>query len=250
MNVTRRSLRSLCFALTLSALAPLAGAETVRVIDASRVHLSDLTDSAGDDLGRIDLGAAPPPGSSRLFAREDLRRELRSQGVDPSRLKLPAVVRVQSASRRYSPADLDALVRARLTASLPTGVSLKQLKIGRSLVGSPRLAVGEVRLPKLVRRAGPATLTAMVELVHDGAVSSRLPVTLHVELSERAAAPLIDKGARVDLVIARGAARISASAIALEAAELGEIASFKVSTTHKVLRARVETSTVALVVTP
>ena len=101
-----------------------------------------------------------------------------------------------------------------------------------------------------MRRPGPATLTAIVELLHDGEVVSRLPITLLVEVSERAATPLVDKGARIDLVITRGSARISAAGVALEAAEIGEVASFKVSTTQKVLRARVESATRALVVTP
>jgi hypothetical protein len=220
------------------------------VIDGSRIHLSDLTDTQSDELAQVDLGPAPPPGGSRMFAREDLRRELRAQGVDTTRLKLPDLVRVQSASRRFSPAEIDALVRARVTSALPSGVSLTELNIAKGIVASPRIVVGEVKVPKLVRRSGPATLTAIVELMHDGEVSSRLPVTLLVSVSERAATPLVYKGARVDLVIARGSARISASGIALEAAEAGEIASFKVSTTQKVLRARVESSTRALVVTP
>ena len=250
MILSHPTLRSLYLALAFIALPGTALAEPVRVIDGSRIHLSDLTDVQGDELAQVDLGPAPPPGGSRVFAREDLRRELRAQGVDTARLKLPEMVRVQSASRRFSPAEIDALVRARVSSALPSGVSLTELKISKGIVASPRIVVGEVRVPKLVRRSGPATLTAIVELVHDGEVSSRLPVTLLVSVSERAAAPLVDKGARVDLVIARGSARISASGIALEAAEAGEIVSFKVSTTQKVLRARVESSTRALVVTP
>lgn len=250
MIVGQSSLRSLCVALALSALAGAALAEPIRLIDGSRVHLSDLADNLSDEFAQVDLGPAPPPGGSRLFARDDLRRELRAQGLDAARIKLPDVVRVQSASRRFAPADLDALVRARLTSALPPGVALRELKIAKGIVASPRITVGETRIPKLVRRPGPATLTATVELLRDGEVCSRLPVTLLVDVSERAAMPLVDKGARIDLVISRGSARISAAGIALEAAEAGEIASFKVSTTQKVLRARVESSTRAVVVTP
>jgi hypothetical protein len=250
MSLSHPTLRNLYLAAAFLALSGTAHAESVRVVDGSRVHLSDLIDVQSDELAQVDLGPAPPPGGSRLFVREDLRRELRAQGVDTARLKLPEAVRVQSATRRFSPADIDALVRGRVTSALPSGVSLRELKVVKGIVASPRISVGEVKVPKLVRRSGPATLTAIVELMHDGEVSSRLPVTLLVDVSERAAMPLVDKGARVDLVIARGTARISASGIALEAAEAGEIASFKVSTTQKVLRARVESSTRALVVTP
>lgn len=250
MSLTSPSLKKLYLALAFSALSGQVWAEPVRVIDGSRIHLSDLMEVQGEELGAVDLGPAPPPGGSRLFARADLRRELRAQGLDTARLKLPEVIRVQSASRRFSPADIDALLRARLSAALPSGVSLKELKIARGIVASPRISVGELRIPKVARRAGPATLTAVVELLLDGEVASRLPVTLLVDVSERAATPLVDKGARIDLVIARGTARISAAGVALEAAEAGEVASFKVSTTQKVLRARVESATRALVVTP
>jgi flagella basal body P-ring formation protein FlgA len=250
MSVSQSTLRNWCVGLALSALASTALAEPIRLIDSSRVRLADLADNVNAELAEVDLGPAPPPGGSRLFAREDLRRELRAQGLDIARIRLPDVVRVQSASRRFSPADIDALVRARLTSALPAGVALKELKIAKGIVASPRITVGETRVPKLARRPGPATLTASVELLRDGEVSARLPVTLIVEVSERAATPPVDKGARIDLVIARGSARISAGGIALEAAEIGEVASFKVSTTQKVLRARVESPTRAIVVTP
>ena len=79
---------------------------------------------------------------------------------------------------------------------------------------------------------------------------ARVPVTLVLELSHEAAAPTLAKGARVDLVIARGATRISASGVALDDAELGEVKSFRVSSTGKVLRARLDSPTLAVVVTP
>ena len=73
---------------------------------------------------------------------------------------------------------------------------------------------------------------------------------LMLVLDEQAAAPLMAKGARVDLVIARGPTRISASGVALDQAEQGETISFRVSSTGKVLRARVDSVTLALVVLP
>ena len=247
MSMRRAILLNLCAMLTLASAAL---AEPVRLIDSSRVRLADLTDGVNAELGEVDLGPAPPPGASRLFAREDLRRELRAQGLDATRLQLPEVVRVLSASRRFSPSEIAALVRAPLIRGLPAFVSLKELRITRGIVASPRITVGEMHVPKVARRPGAATLTASVELLRDGEVSSRLPVTLIVEVSERAATPPVDRGARIDLVILRGSARISAAGIALEAAEIGDVASFKVSSTHRVLRARVESATRALVVTP
>lgn len=239
-------------ALLLAALFAqnVARAEPQHLVESARLRLSDLIQTSDPELAEIDLGPAPPPGSSRLFARAEIRRILESFGTDAQRVSLPASIRILSAGRRFSPSELQSLVEPRVRAALPSGVTLKSLRAARPVLASPRIQVGEVRLPRLVRRPGEATLTASVDLLHDGVVTLRLPVTLSVEQSAEAAAPLVRKGARVDLVIARGPARISASAVALQDAELGETCSFRVSSTSKILRARVESPTLALVVTP
>jgi hypothetical protein len=237
----------LCAALV--ATAP-AHAEPKRVLSSSRVRLADIAQTSDPDLAELDLGPAPPPGSSRLFARDEVLLLLKSFGASPAKISMQQTVRVSSAARRFTPRELGELVEPSLRAALPAGVTLKELRVSRPLLASPRVEVGEVRIPRMLRRAGDATLTASVDLMHEGSVAHRLPVTLQVVMSEEAAAPLIRKGARVDLVIARGPARISASAVALDDADLGDVRSFRVSSTHKVLRARVESSTLALVVTP
>ena len=241
---------ALISSLALGAFALAAQAEPVRMIDTARIRIADVADSVSPEAAELDLGPAPPPGSSRLFAREDLLRQLQSQGLDPKAVKLPTSVRVQSLSRRFAPSELTALVRDRVVAALPPAVKLEQLSVARGIVASPKLTVGEVRMPKISRRAGSATLTAMADLMHEDQIVTRLPITVKLDVSEEATRPLIDRGARVELVITRGSAKISASAVALDSAELGEVASFKVSTTQKVLRARVLSATQALVVTP
>jgi flagella basal body P-ring formation protein FlgA len=50
------------------------------------------------------------------------------------------------------------------------------------------------------------------------------------------------------LVIERGAASVSASAVALGDGDVGDVVSFKVETTQKVLRGRIETRERARVV--
>lgn len=241
---------ALISSLALGAFALVAQAEPLRMIDSARIRIADIADSVSAETGEVDLGPAPPPGSSRLFAREDLVRQLKSQGLDPNSVKLPAAVRVQSISRRFAPNELTALVRDRVVAALPPAVKLEQLSVSRGIVASPKLTVGDVRMPKISRHVGPATLTAMADLMHEDQIVTRLPVTVKLDVSEEATRPLLDRGARVELIITRGSAKISASAVALDSAELGEVTSFKVSTTQKVLRGRVLSSTQALVVTP
>lgn len=246
-----------CLALTREgqaeparAAASASPAEASKTIDSARIRLADLGATAREDLAELDLGRAPPPGSSRLFSRDDVTRELRSQGYDVRGLNLPQTVRVTSAARHFSVAELTQLIQPRAEAALPQGVTLSKLKIARALLTTPRLEVGELHLPKLPKRAGPYTVTTSVDLIHGEEIALRLPVTLELVISEQAAAPLVDRGARIDLVIQRGTARISASGTALEQGDVGDVASFKVSTTLKVLRARIDSATSATVVTP
>lgn len=248
MMTVRGILRAALF-VTLFSESP-ARAEVDRVVEGVRIRLSDITQVQDPELAQIDLGPAPPAGSSRLFARSEIFKTLATFGVDAERVSIPRSVRVSSASRRFTPKDLEALVEPGIRRALPLGVTLKNLRVARPLLASPQVRVGEVRIPRLARRPGNATLTASVDLLHEDLVAARLPVTLTVELSQAAGAPLVRKGSRIDLVIARGAARISASAVALEDGDLGEIRSFRVSSTSKILRARLESSTLARVVTP
>jgi hypothetical protein len=231
-------------------IAPAALSESLRKIENRRVRLSDVAARVNDELRDLDLGEAPPPGGSRLFARDEVLRTLRTQGLDARGVELLPVVRVMSVARRFEASELEALLGPKLKEALPTGAVLKEIKIVRGLLASPRVEAGAVRLPKLTRRAGLVTTTATCELLHEGAVVARVPVTLTLDVDEQAMRPLIEKGARVDLVIVRGAARISASGIALGPAEAGEVALFRVNPTHKVLRARVESASRAVVVTP
>lgn len=244
----RRFLHILAISSALFALPLPAFAEPVRTLESTRIHLGDLTETNDPELKALDLGPAPPPGSSRLISREDIQRELRSQGLEQKKVSFPAVLRVVSASRRYSQNEVSALVLPAVNAALPPGVTLKELKVPRGLVTAPRVNVGRIKLPKLARRAGQVDVTVVADLLQDGDVVTRLAFGLSLDVSEQAAAPLLDKGARVDLVILTGSARISASAVALEPVDIGDVASFKVSTTQRVLRARLESRTQAQVV--
>lgn len=238
-------------ALCATLLVSLPGfAEELRMIDGARIRLADIAEVESDELAEVDLGPAPPPGSSRLLSRDEVLRELRAQGLEPRRLKFPASVRVGSAARRYTPTDLSSMIQPGVEAALPYGVKLKQLRNLRPINASPRLQLGKVHLPKLPRRAGPLSLTVTVELVRGQDVMQRVPVTLELDISEQAAQPVIRRGARLDLVIQRGSARISAAGTALDDGELGQVVSFKVSTTQRVLRARIESASAASVVTP
>ncbi|MGC4092268.1 MAG: flagella basal body P-ring formation protein FlgA [Polyangiaceae bacterium] len=246
----RGAFKTLSLVLALLAISGTASAEATRTLEGARIRLGQLVTTSDAQLADVDLGPAPPPGSSRLVSREDVVRELRTQGLSDKGLNFPAVLRVISASRRYNPSELAALLLPEINAALPSGVDVKDLKVTRGVVTSPHATVARIKLPKLPRRAGAVDITLVAELVNQGEVLTRVAFGVSLNVSEQAALPLIDKGARVDLVITTGSARISAAAVALDAADVGDVIQFKVMTTSRVLRGKLETRTSATVVAP
>ena len=118
--------------------------------------------------------------------------------------------------------------RERRGLALAEGVRLVglQAKSGATL---PLLAiVGECSLPPLARRAGPSATTAMVEILHDGQPVRRVAVQVRLLLSEQAAREQVPRGSVITLVIQRASATVSAQGIALQDAEIGQTAPFKV----------------------
>ncbi len=104
---------------------------------------------------------------------------------------------------------------------------------------SPNAKVGEVKLPRLPKRAGPFVTTGIVTFFHEGELTANAPVSLKLEISEQAAEPFITKGMMVNLSIERRATIVSAKAVALADTERGSVGTFKVVKTRKLLRARV-----------
>src|SRR3954447_19412156 len=106
--------------LLASALCLPAYAESERTIDGTRIVLKDVSDGYDDgDLAALDLGPAPPPGSSRLLSRAEAEDQLHTAGDDAKSLRMPSALRVKSAAKRWSPEELREAVPPRLMAALP-----------------------------------------------------------------------------------------------------------------------------------
>jgi hypothetical protein len=239
----------LLVALFIGSLCLPAYAEAERTIDGTRIHLADVSDGYDDgELATLDLGPAPPPGSSRLLSRAEVEDQLRAAGDDAKNLRMPSALRVKSAAKRWSADELREAVMPKLMAALPLGLTFKTAKLNRAIVTSPSVLVGEAHFPKFPKRAGEATLTASVDIRQEGATIMRLPVTVVVTVSEAATQPTVSKGARVNLVIQHGPARVTALATALSDTELGETGLFRVNTTQRVLRARISSPDSAQVI--
>lgn len=243
-----KALAKLRVSALLLLLAAPGQAQSERVIDAARIRLGDLIPSAPAVVHDVDLGPAPAPGNSRLLSRQEIERQLRDAGRSPTLVRLPASIRVTSAAKRWTVAELQTLVQPAVERALPRGARLSKLRVRKGYALSPRSEVGRVTFGKLPKREGPFQTTAMVELLADGETSVRLPVSVELELGTQATQSVLEKGAAVHLVIERGAARVSAVGVALSAGDVGDVVQFKVQNTHKVLRARIQSRTTAKVV--
>ena len=244
--MTKRSFVGFLF---VSALCLPAYAESERTIDGTRIVLKDVSDGYDEgELAALDLGPAPPPGSSRLLSRSEVEEQLRAAGDDAKSLRMPSALRVKSAAKRWSPEELRAAVTPRLMAALPPGLSFKTAKFSRAIVTSPSVTIGDAHFPKFPKRTGELTLTASVDLQQDGATVLRVPVTVVVVISEAATRPAASKGSRVNLVIEHGPARVTALATSLSDIELGGLGLFRVASTQRVLRARLLSADSAQVV--
>jgi Chaperone for flagella basal body P-ring formation len=154
---------------------------------------------------------------------------------------------VLSASRVLSPAELNELARPSIERALPPGVRLVGVEAKSKLVVPLRGVAGSVTLPKLPKRAGPTTTTAMVDILLDGALARRVPVLVRLSLDGSAARPDVPRGHTLTLVIERRSATISTDGVALRDTAIGEVAPFKVQHTGRVINALVKSAGVAQV---
>jgi hypothetical protein len=235
------------FAVCVLAFSGATMAEPVRRVSGAVVRVVDVVANAPAELADLELCAAPPAGSSRLITRDEMKRRLSDLGADPTQLALPSVVRIESEAERWSAKELTEKATSSLRSTLPPAVTLESLKATRNLVvplGS-RIAAVRVQVP---RREGRHELTGTVEITLGDKIVARAPVRVVVNVPEGAFQPAITRGSRVTLIIEQGATRVGASAMAMSDVELGGEAMFKVTTTGRMLKARVQTRETALVV--
>jgi hypothetical protein len=235
-------------ALAWAAATAPASAEESRLVRGPQIHLSDVLASLPAETPDFELGAAPPPGSSRLLSKSEIENAANKSGVSVKALRLPQQVRITSAAKRWSTDELVNAALPTLTSTLPNGVTLKKVKTSSKALTSPGAVVSGVRLPKLPRREGEYLTTATLELSNEGQIVARIPLSLTLDIGSAAAAPAVSKGTRVQLLIESGPARITATAIALNDGEVGQTLQFRVATTQKILFGKLENPTLARVV--
>jgi len=225
-----------------------ASADDTHVVKGAQVHLSDVVAELPAEIPDLEIGAAPPPGSSRSIARSEIQDAASKSGVSLKNLRIPSAVRVTSAAKRWSTDDLANAALPTLGKVLPLGVTIKRARAISKAVTSPTASISAVRVPRLPRREGEYLTTATIELSNDGQIVARIPFQLSLDISSAAALPALTKGSRVQLMIESGPARITATAVALTDGELGDTLQFRVATTQKILYGRLEEPTLARVV--
>jgi len=236
------------FAFALLCATTWASADDGRLVHGAQVHLSDLVGELPAELPDLEIGAAPPPGSSRTIAKSEIQDAASKSGVSLKQLRLPTTVRVTSAARRWNTEELASAATPVLLATLPTGINVKRARATTKVVTSPSATITAVRVPKLPRREGEYLTTATIELSNDGQIVARIPLSLTLEISASAALPAVGKGSRVQLMIESGPARITATAVALSDGEVGDTLQFRVASTMKILYGKLLDPTLARVV--
>jgi Chaperone for flagella basal body P-ring formation len=245
--------RSLLQALVLLAFAassarPAAAQRPALVtVTSSRVALEDVMPNCPPAACKLDLGPAPPPQVSWLVDASIIRGALEGAGEDGRSLRDVQAVRVVSAAKVLNPAEAAAFMRASIESVLPLGVTLNAVEAKAKLTLPLRGSAGTATLPKLPRRAGAVTTTAMVDIQLDGVLVRRVPVLVRLTIAASAARAAVSRGQAVTLVIERRSATISTDGIALRDAEIGEVAPFKVQRTGRVLNALVKSQGMAQV---
>ena len=227
----------------LVALAPaLAAADAPRVVERSRLRVSDVVPQAPAEIADVDLGPAPPPGGTRVVAREEVEEKIRDAGLEVARVRIPAAVRLVGASRRIAAAELNELCQAELVKVLPAGITIVKANAAREIVVSPSATLREAKVPRPPRQKGLFRTTAMLEFQSEGEIVARAPVAVTLDVSEKAAQPDVARGRRVMLVVDRRGIRVSTPGILQADGNIGEVVQVQVASTGRVLKASLKST--------
>jgi hypothetical protein len=243
----RRHFSALFAFAALATLSAAAGADNRVSIEGPIVRVSDIDPGAPPELADIELGRAPAPGASRVFVAKEIRQRVREAGADPARMNVPASVRVESPAERWKPEEVAVRADPVVRAALPQGVSLLKLDAHNTIVVPPGSTVAHVH-PVIPHAVGQHEVTVVAEVRRRDEIVGRAQLSLVVDVGDDAFAPILRKGDRITLVIDQGNARIGAGAVTLADANAGDAILCKVSSTGKVLKAKIQSRDVGVVV--
>ena len=238
--MVRRLLPSmLVMALALASGAAHAAPETVE-LSATRVRLGDVLRNLPKAAADEDLGPAPAPGATRLFAKSDLEAALAGAGAKHT---VPADgVRVARKTRRLGGAELDKMVREAVAkAGLPRGVTLSSVRAPASVEVADGFTQTDALVPNPGKRPGVVTASVALDLRAGAESVARLSIPVQLTVSAEAATYDVPKGSAVQVVIARGLVEVGAAAVTASDADVGDVVQVTVRATGRTMRAKLVT---------
>lgn len=225
-------------ALSLGVASAEASPPSQVTVTGARVLVGDVVRGAPSDSASVDLGPSPSVGGSRLIDRATILRALREHAAtEPS--QIPEAVRVVRLARTVSATELERLTRAGLSQRpLPRGASLTAVRASRGLDVPAGWDAVTAELPRLPRRTGALSTTALVTFRAGSEVLGRASVQVDLMLPPAAAAPELARGAAVTLVVRQGLVEIRVGASAGADADVGDTLPVILRPSGRVLRAR------------
>jgi Chaperone for flagella basal body P-ring formation len=221
----------------------------VRTVTGPRIELHELVPTVPELMREVDIAPSPAVGASQLIDRDTIIRQVKAAGFDAREVTLPPVIRAERPGRKYTEAELSALLNDAVTRALPAGVTLIQLAPAVALTLDETATPGPIVLPKLPKRVGTVKVTFSVEFATSDGIGRRLPISAIVNMNAEAASSTIARGSLVQLSIQSGAATVAADGTSLGDGNIGEKIRFRVNRTGKVLWAVLTSPTKARVVT-
>lgn len=220
-----------------------------RVVAGPRIELHELVPQVPELLREIDIAPSPALGASQLIDRAMVVRQIKAAGFDARNLDIPAVVRAERRGRKFTEAELSALLGDAVTQALPPGVTLIQLAPAVALTLDEDATPGPVVLPKLPKRIGTVKVAFSVEFSTSEGAARRLPVTAIVNMNAEAATSAVPRGTQVQLSIQSGSATVAADGTSLTDGNIGDKLRFRVNRTGRVLWAVLTSTSKARVAT-
>ncbi len=237
------------WAVAQAVRAPSAHAQPIaRIVSGPRIELHELVPTVPELLREIDIAPSPALGASQLIDRETIVRQVKAAGFDTLGIAIPAVVRAERPGRKFTEAELSALLGDAVSQTLPAGVTLIQLAPAVAMTLDETATPGPIVLPKLPKRVGTVKVTFSVEFASSDGVSRRLPVSAVLNMNSEAATSTVARGSLVQLAIQTGAATVAADGTSLTDGNIGDKLRFRVNRTGKVLWAVLTSPTKARVV--
>ena len=190
-----------------------------------RITLDEVIPAlSGTELGALTLGAAPPPGSSRVVRRSEVLNALRREGRPTEGFAIPRSTRIHRGARVLNQAQLARLLTPAVAAAFaPCTVGELQLPESATLPSGGIDVSADANRPS---RSGNASAIAVVS---SGNRETRIPIRASVTCP----APVIEAGDRVEVVVAIGNVRASARGEARQPGRIGDSINVRIASGNR-----------------